>query len=29
MLAASCEDATGREETGWAHDPRVDVLIGN
>ncbi|HXX68297.1 MAG TPA: OmpA family protein [Polyangiaceae bacterium] len=21
-------DATGREETGWAHDRRVDVLLG-
>lgn len=22
-------DATGREETGWAHDRRVDVYLGN
>jgi peptidoglycan-associated lipoprotein len=22
-------DATGHDETGWAHDRRVDVLLGN
>jgi hypothetical protein len=21
------QDATGRDETGWAHDRRVDVLL--
>jgi peptidoglycan-associated lipoprotein len=22
-------DATGRDETGWAHDRRVDVMLSN